>query len=287
MPTAAGGAPRDGRSCGWDVEKSREARVTRHLRPPPSKRLIPRQDARTLVRGVYLLCGTRGTIGRPERSHEEEQDPRRRRRGVHGHGHPIRAGGGGVRGRRGDRHDERLRTRGLVRTRPAHPRRDAPGRIVGPRSVPRHPRAVVRADHHALGPQRGARPCPRARARRRRLRDQALLAARAGQPRQGAPAPERTAVRDRRRAPVADRRPAHRQRQPRGDIRRGAPAPDPDGVPHPRPAGEPPRASLFARSDTEPSVERRRSSATRVRWTCMSTTSARRSNPTPPTRPTC
>ena len=88
----------------------------------------------------------------------------------------------GPRRGRGARHVRRRAAR------PGAARRDA-AQGVGHRRVPRAAVAVERADHHGDGQGRRDRHRRRAGGRRRRLRDQALPAARAGRPHAGRAAP--------------------------------------------------------------------------------------------------
>ena len=60
----------------------------------------------------------------------------------------------------------------------------------------RHPGALRRADHHAVGSRGRGRPHPRPRVWRRRLRDQALLPTRARESGQGHPSPSQPGRRD-------------------------------------------------------------------------------------------
>ena len=133
--------------------------------------------------------------------------------------------------------------RKLIETGDAEPRRarrDA-ARHRRARALPLDPRARRPAGDHADRPRRGGRPDRRPRARRRRLRDEAVLAARARGARAHRAAPHAAAARRRRAARVRGRRRSTRARARRAG--RASRSPDREGV---RPALLPRVASAAA-----------------------------------------
>ena len=166
-------------ALGRDRTLAASTRRSRGSAPPPRHERIVNTDGRT------GLPGEHGVNARPARSGVHgTNDPRRGRRD-HAPRDPGRgAGARGVPGRRRRQRPRGARAvpRRASRPRPAGP--DAP-RALGRRGVPDHPGRVGRADHHADGEGRGGRQGGRPRARRRRLRHQAVQPARAQRPHPG------------------------------------------------------------------------------------------------------
>ena len=122
--------------------------------------------------------------------------------------------------------------------------RHRPARRRRLRSLPPYTRAVRGAHSHADGARRGARPRRRSRDRSRRLRSQAVLAARARRTREGDPPALRALAA---RQPHRARRRHGRHRGPRGDGRRRVGRADGEGVRSPRLLPREPRRRALAR----------------------------------------